>query len=745
MNPIPDKLRDRLRARRVIPFVGAGVSMSVQDRETGEPLFPSWRQLLERAAEELIKQQRSPYAGAIRAQLQFDKPDYLSIAQNAREGLIGSNWFDFLRSQFGHLREQAKNESLALAQAVWGLGSSLIVTTNYDNVLRWASPNPADLNTWDINAPANQLNFLQGNPLPPTIWYLHGKIDNATNIILTPNGYNHLYPEALSHEVEKKYEAALRTLHTSLAAYTFLFIGYSLDDYHFGVQLKGINEIYQGLTGPHFVLALEADRERIASLDSSLQIITFEGYGEPLLKLVRQLGEVTQTEETPREPEKIQLAAEVSAPHMVDYGPHHSVFFVPFRRKGDQVIGREEALQAVHKQLTEGCRTAIGQTASFQGLGGLGKTQLAVEYAFRFKEAYPNGVIWLNADQNIDAQLTELAEKARWVAPESEHKYKLEVAQHRLRSYSDCLIIFDNLEEIENIKDYLPEPQASPHLLVTSRSDQPSFSPIPIDPLDETLSLELLFQEAGRKPLGAEEEIAARQITKELGGLPLALELAGAYLRHRQVSWQQYLDLLSQNTRAALLNQFPSFTRHEADIYSTLKINEELFKEEPRLRDILDLLTWSSSAPMGVPLMSVLLGTQNSTELTNALGLGLQLRLLQKTSDSDSYLIHRLVSKVRREEILLETRLDWVSNICQRLGNWFQELKESFIELPQFEAEIPHLRTWQEQATDYAPLHASRLLWLQAYPPYHRGQYQEAKGLVEKALEMFEKQQIEDV
>src|SRR5205085_5556192 len=130
-----------------------------------------------------------------------------------------------------------------------------------------------------------------------------------------------------------------------------------------------------------------------------------------------------------------------------------------------------QALQAVRRQLMEGKPTAIGHTASFQGLGGLGKTQLAIEYAYRYQDSYPNGIIWLNADQDIAAQLTELAERARWIAPESEHKYKLEVAQHRLRTYSDCLIIFDNLESLTSIESYLPEQEAKPHILVTSRLD----------------------------------------------------------------------------------------------------------------------------------------------------------------------------------------------------------------------------------------------------------------------------------
>ena len=85
------------------------------------------------------------------------------------------------------------------------------------------------------------------------------------------------------------------------------------------------------------------------------------------------------------------------------YDPRNPPFYVPYRQKGDQVIGREEALAKVRQQLTAGRRTAIGQTAVFQGLGGLGKTQLAVEYAFHYRDTYPNGVIWLTADQDIDA------------------------------------------------------------------------------------------------------------------------------------------------------------------------------------------------------------------------------------------------------------------------------------------------------------------------------------------------------
>ncbi|HEV2914109.1 MAG TPA: tetratricopeptide repeat protein [Pyrinomonadaceae bacterium] len=741
---IPLKLQKQLRANKVIPFVGAGVSMSVKGRETGDNLFPSWKELLMRAAERLESEQKADYAAIVRSLLRVDEVDYLYAAGQARKNL-GAVWYELLKEELDPPRNHADDKSLDLARSVWEIGSRLIVTTNYDRVLKWACPQQDDLTTWDIESPVEQAEIFREGTRRPTVWHLHGQIGNAANLILTRDGYNLLYPEAKQEAVKPKYEAALTALRFLLASHTFLFIGFSFDDAYFGMQLNGINKIFKGATGPHYILARKADQDRVRAIDLPVEMITFDKFDD-LPNLVRELGGIAQTGEESNE-ELVDRKEDIFVTtHAADYGPHHSVFFVPYRQKGAQVIGREDALQAVRKQLTEGYKTSIGQTAAFQGLGGLGKTQLAVEYAYRYADEYPNGVIWLTADQDIDAQLIELSEKARWVAPKSEHKYKLEIAQKRLRSYSDCLIIFDNLEDRRKIDDYLPEPQANPHILVTSRIEQPDFFPISINLLDETLSQKLLIQEAQRKIEGDAEMAATLEIARALQGLPLALELAGAYLRHRQeVRFQQYRDFLNQNLREALPGNLSSFTKHEADLYHTLKINEEILKENNKLRNILDLLTWSGSAPMGKPLMCALLGIQNPLELTNALGLGTALRLLQRSPDAESYAIHRLVSKVRREEIPLAESLNWIDSICEQMGDWFQNQREDFTALPAFEAEIDHLKAWQDHAITFAPEHASRLTWLQAYPPYHRGQYQESKIWVEKALHLFGEIQKNDL
>src|SRR5688500_9405434 len=605
---VPGSLRDKLGEGRVVPFVGAGVSMRVLDRHTREPLFPSWRNLLLGAAERLEYETKPAEANVVRSLLDVQPPDFLDAAKRARQSL-GSVWYSFLKDALEIEFERIDPGSLELARRIWRLGSNLVITTNYDDVLRWACPNQADLQSWDIDAPVEQAFMLQQKLLRPVIWHLHGRISNASQVILAPDGYQLLYPET-DGSGKVKYEAALSTLRNQIVSKSLLFIGFSLDDAYLGLQLRSVHEIYKGAVGPHYAVVREEQAERVRSLKIEPVIVT--DFDDSLLTLMTELEAAAE----PKARRSVTKEPTLRPTFIPDYGPHRPVFYVPFKQKGNEIVGQQQVIEEVRKQLTEGKRTAIGQTAAFRGLGGLGKTQLAIEYAYRYRDEYPNGVIWINADQNIDAQLVEIAEKARWIAPESEHKYKIQIAQQRLRSYSNCLIIFDNLDDRKSIDPYLPEPEANPHILVTSRIDQAGFEPVPLELLDDSLSLELLFKEARRQPENDEEEKAALGIARLLEGLPLALELAGAYLGHRRtMTFQRYFELLSKDLKSAFPKHVRSFTEHEADLYSTLRLSEGLLTEEEHLRDVLDLLTWSGSAPMSADLISHLLGVETDGRL----------------------------------------------------------------------------------------------------------------------------------
>jgi tetratricopeptide (TPR) repeat protein len=746
---VPKSLADKLREGRVIPFVGAGVSRAVL-RQDGHPLFPSWFELLQATARRLEAEQKPKVARYVESAIEQEPPEYLNAAQKAREQL-GGTWADFLRSQLDPPSEEADSGSLALARAVWGLGSPLIVTTNYDRVLLWACPEQHrnEVRLWDIENKAEQAQLLQdGKVSRPTIWHLHGQIGNAADLILTPDGYRQLYPS--TGETEQQYRTALTTLRTLLASRSLLFIGFSLDDAAFGVQLKGVSEVFEGNTGPHYVLVRERDSHRLKEQGLPVELITFEEFGTPLLDLIQYLGEIAKESQ----PRSVAPAAEkgvareaipTQSSPVASYSPENRPFFVPFRPKGDRMVGREEALRRVREQLVRGTPTAIGQTAAFQGLGGLGKTQLAIEYAYEFGGQYPNGVIWLTVDQDIPAQLTRLAVEARWVAPESGNEATIAIARNRLRSYPDCLLIFDNLEDAAVIEPYLPPAGVDVHLLATSREEQPLFTAVAIGTLNQATSVALLSQEAGRPFHDDEDEAAARAVATELGGLPLALEMAGAYVRRRYLSWVQYKELLDSRPREVLQSRsFPSFTRHDADLYATLQVSQGIFEEEPALREVLDVLTWSGSAPMGVSLLAAVLQRQPA-DLYGALGLGVVLRLLEKPTDEARYGIHRLLRKVRQEEDSpLAERTAWLEEVTRNLGDWFAERRREFLNLAAYEAEIDHLSAWQKHAQGLSISQASRLLWLHAYPASHRGQYQEAHEEVSRALTLYKSGTVED-
>ena len=132
---IPRTLEEHLRDGKIVPFVGAGVSMAVRNKETDAPLFPSWKQLLERAAQRLEEEQKKAESQVVRGLLAITKPDYLDAARRARDGLGGAVWVEFLKEQLDPPWECVNDESLSLARAVWKLGSQLVITTNYDRVL----------------------------------------------------------------------------------------------------------------------------------------------------------------------------------------------------------------------------------------------------------------------------------------------------------------------------------------------------------------------------------------------------------------------------------------------------------------------------------------------------------------------------------------------------------------------------------------------------------------------------------
>lgn len=279
MADIPASLTKAIQNRNVIPFIGAGVSMAVDDVQTGKPLFPSWPQALHNAAKILTDDGNHDAANQIRACLTTTPADYLEAAEIAHDNL---NWEEFLVDMFDLDFKRAKFNSLDLARSVWKLGSNFLITTNFDRVLQWSCPQPYEYSPY-VRPTAELARILRiPNPQKPIVWHLHGRIDNSESIVFTKTQFRRFYDE-------KEFEAGLKTLEHLLLSKSFLFIGFSLSDEYFNKQLEYINRVFKNTSATHYVL-LESGEAVGITFGKNIKIVPFQDHGQPLLELIEKLG-----------------------------------------------------------------------------------------------------------------------------------------------------------------------------------------------------------------------------------------------------------------------------------------------------------------------------------------------------------------------------------------------------------------------------------------------------------------------
>ncbi|MEH2295530.1 tetratricopeptide repeat protein [Nostoc sp.] len=199
---------------------------------------------------------------------------------------------------------------------------------------------------------------------------------------------------------------------------------------------------------------------------------------------------------------------------------------VPF----EKFVGREAELEKLHQQLQTSRQVAIVAVA---GMGGVGKTELATQYAKQHLQNYQGGVCWLSA-QGIDVgiQILRFAElKFKLIAPDD-----WELAD-RLRycwqnwEKGEVLLVFDDLTDYKKqVQPYLPPESPRFKVLLTTRQEFDRTLPqLPLGVLKPLAAMKLLKSLVDRERLKSEPWVA-RKICKFLGYLPLALELVGRYL-----------------------------------------------------------------------------------------------------------------------------------------------------------------------------------------------------------------------
>jgi WD40 repeat protein len=266
-----------------------------------------------------------------------------------------------------------------------------------------------------------------------------------------------------------------------------------------------------------------------------------------------------------------------------------SSFTVPFMRNPD-FVGREEELERLHQALMGegpvGIRSAITVPAGLTGMGGIGKTQLAVEYAYHYQDAYSGGVFWINAAENLYRGFAQLGRQLHPATADRSLDEQIRAAVSYLRDHPDTLLIVDNLADPASLNrpvsvDLVLAALPCRILFTTRRRDLGRFQAVEVTVLPEEPALRLLLRHPARQPILDPDHLEheeAQTICAVLGYLPLALEVAGAHLgRWPEAPLDAYLqELLARGALPVLddprggLRSEDLPTRHDAAVAATL-------------------------------------------------------------------------------------------------------------------------------------------------------------------------------
>ncbi|OLT61705.1 caspase family protein [Moorena bouillonii] len=194
-------------------------------------------------------------------------------------------------------------------------------------------------------------------------------------------------------------------------------------------------------------------------------------------------------------------------------------------------VDRHQPLEELDQLLEQNNIVAITDRT---GKGGVGKTELAIQYSWYKLEDYPGGCCWLNL-QGVDI-VTQLSE-FQYVNEFYDFKIpeKLSIASQLAYCWKKwrggkVLLVFDNVTDIKQIQDYLPPMGSRFKVLITTRSSQLPYPSVPLGELPETEALELLAQLLGKELVQQELEFA-KKLCQLVSCIPLGLYNIAAQIR----------------------------------------------------------------------------------------------------------------------------------------------------------------------------------------------------------------------
>jgi len=366
---------------------------------------------------------------------------------------------------------------------------------------------------------------------------------------------------------------------------------------------------------------------------------------------------------------------------------------VPFRRN-PFFTGREEILSGLQKALVSDKATAVTHPLALSGLGGIGKTQTAIEYSYRYRDEYKM-ILWVTSEtrETLELDLCRLAGLLSLPEQnEQDQSIVVRAVKRWLETHTDWLLVFDNADDLKMVADYFPSGNRG-HILLTTRAQTMSglAHKIEIEEMELEEGALFLLRRAGisvpdilTDETPDPDRAKAAEIVRELGALPLAIDQAGAYIEETRCGLSGYLTLY-RTQRARLLKQRGGVVAyHPEPVAATWSLSfRKIEQASPVAAEMLRLCAFL--APDAIPEeifteggselgRSLQVVGADPFEFNAAIGELLKYSLVRRDPQTSTFTIHRLVQTVIKDSMDGVLQRQWAERTVKVLAHVFPEL-----------------------------------------------------------------------
>lgn len=430
---------------------------------------------------------------------------------------------------------------------------------------------------------------------------------------------------------------------------------------------------------------------------------------------------------------------------------------VPFRRN-PFFTGREDILLSLHELLrgeNEARLPSLPQAIS--GLGGMGKTQTAIEYAYRYRSEY-QAVLWAKAD-SYETLLADFINIARLLKlpgqDEHDPRRACESVRSWLEEHTGWLLVLDNVEDLPMVDEFLPS-TIHGHVLLTTRAQA-------MANLAHNVELEkmeadegalfllrrakIIEQNADLEDTTGADYIEARDIAMVMDGLPLALDQAGAYIEETACSLSDYLDRYRRQSSALLELRGAYISEHPEPVSTTWLLSfQKVEQSNPAAAELLRLCAFlhpdgiheeiidAAATELGALLQPI---ASEPYRLDTAIAALRKFSLVRRHPESNTFSIHRLVQAVLKDSMPEEVQRQWAERAVRAINRAFPA-GDQVATWPRCQLCLPHAQACVLLIEQWHMLfpEAARLLSEAGMYLLEHAQFSRSESMLKKALDL---------